>query len=289
MEGFSWLQQQTPRMDESLVKYLAGLLDADGSLSFQFRLGRNTEDQHHLGLQLALHASSAVDRHSFVASLPRLTGMGSFYTEGDEGKYFRWLVSKRAELEMLIPRLTKHMSVKANHWQWMFETWRDRRGPPISTAERDALAAAAKESRRLRKGPLKPKNHPSWAWLAGFLDGDGHYTRQRQKCGVYKGIQQYSWQMTVGCVAHKEDAHVLEFIQKAHGGNIFEHGQSASCLVWRRAVGARNRSFALDFLPHLARHSHLKRHKIEQMIAHHNSSTHQQRLNIPTPAGEAIV
>ena len=272
-------------MDESLVKYLAGLLDADGSLSFQFRLGRNTDDSYHLGLQLILHSSKAVDVHGFVHSLPALTGFGSTYDEGDKGQFHRWSVSSRADLEMLIPRLTKHMVVKATHWQWMFETWRERRGPPLPQSERDALAAAAKESRRARKGPLKPKNHPSWAWLAGLLDGDGWYTHKRYKCGVYKGTQYWNWQMSVGVVAHREDAYVLDFIKKAHGGRIEEHGQTESVLRWKRNLGPKDADFALGFLQYLARHAHLKRHKIETMIAHHRS----QRLNPLTPAGEVIV
>ena len=53
--------------------------------------------------------------------------------------------------------------------------------------------------------------------------------------------------MKTGCVAHKNDSHVLDFIQKAFGGQIYEHGQSKNVLAWRRSLGAANRSFALRF------------------------------------------
>ena len=281
MEGFLDHNNGCQELNESLIKYLAGLLDADGSLSFQFRLGRNTTDHYYLGLMLALHSSKAVDFHRFMETLPGLTGMGTFHKEGEQEQFYKWIVASRADLEMILPRLIKHMVVKAKHWQWMLELWREKRGSLISVEERDALAAQAKESRRTRKGPLKPKNHPTWAWLAGFLDGDGWYTNKLHKNGIYKGKPQQSRHMLVGAVSHREDAHVLDFIMKAHGGSIREHGQTKSCLCWTRSLGKQNRDFALKFLPQLVRHSHLKRHKIEIMIAHH----HQQRLSASSPAG----
>ena len=268
-------------MDESLIKYLAGLLDADGSLSFQFRLGRNTTDHYYLGLMLVLHSSKAVDVHGFVNSLPAQTGMGAVYTEGAQKQFYKWIVSSRADLEMLLPRLTKHMAVKAKHWQWMLELWREKRGTLIPRENRDVLVLEAKASRRTRKGPLKPKNYPTWAWLAGFLDGDGWYTNKLHKNGTYKGKEQHSRHMLVGAVSHREDAYVLDFITKAHGGSVHEHGQTQSCLCWTRNLGKQNRDFALKFLPQLVRHARLKRHKIEDMIAHH----HQQRLSASSPAG----
>lgn len=276
-------------MNESLVKYLAGLLDADGSLSFAFRRDQNREDRFFIGLQLHLSASDNVDRHGFVESLPELTGMGSTSRYGKSGQFVTWAISRRADLEMLLPRLIKHMIIKAQHWHWMLGSWREWRGRRYGQAnicgqERESLSQAVKESRKLRVGPLREKNFPSWAWVAGYLDGDGCYGYRKGAYRSYKGRLYIQWTINVTAVAHVTDAVGLELLQKTFGGAIIEHGQSKNVLVWRRALGYQNRSFALTFLGKMARHSRLKRHKIDQMIHHH-----RQRLSVPGTAVQATV
>lgn len=264
-------------MNESLVKYLAGLMDADGSLSFTFK---GWESWYYVGLTLSLASSDAVDQHGFVTSLPALTGMGGVYRYGAKKQFIAWRIGKRAELEMLLPRLIKHMVIKAKHWQWLLDEWRERRSDTeCSDEERAELIAASKESRKTRSGPLRPKNHPTWAWLAGYLDGDGCYSYRRY---IVNGYNQ--WAIHVSAVAHVNDMAVLEFLQKAFGGLIIPQGQSGAVMIWRRALGYQNRSFALAFLPKVARHSRLKRNKIDAIIHHH-----RQRLSVPGTKVQATV
>lgn len=267
-------------MDEELVKYLAGLLDADGSISFNFINPNKDKSAYTLSLKVSLASSSAVDVHGFVASLPELTGFGSLRRYGDKSQFTGWTVTSRANLEMLVPRLVKHMVVKARHLQRMFDTWKEKRGRLISVAECDELREFSKQS-RYDPGPLKPKNHPSWAWLAGYLDGNGSYRSTRSKCGTYKGKQYYRWQTAVQAACHLGDAAVLDFIHKAHGGYVRPHSKSPNCMVWERNLGKNDRSFALNFLPNLVSHSRLKKHKIEQLISFH----HQQRPSEQNPEG----
>ena len=235
---------------------------------------------------MRLSASSAVDRSGFVASLPSLTGMGSTSCYGSAQQFVAWSVSKRSDLERLLPRLVKHMIVKAQHWQWLLEEWRKIRRlgyneRSCSDHERDALTEASKESRRTRVGPLKPKNHPTWAWVSGYLDGDGCYAYRRHYAQT---IGYWQWTMNISCVAHKNDLCGLEFLHKAFGGFIVEQGQSDDLFLWKRSLGYQNRDFALRFLPNVAKHSRLKRHKIDQMIHHH-----RQRLSVPGTKVQATV
>ncbi len=258
-------------MNESLVKYLAGLLDADGSLSFEAHKGY--DDRVRISLKLHLVASDTIDRNGFVASLPSLTGMGKVSRYND--RYTQWFVCHRAELEMLLPRLIKHMIIKAQHWQWLLEFWRGWRSQEkgqksMSVEEYEALAQASRESRRERVGPIKPKNHPTWAWVAGYLDGDGCYSFRTSK----------NKNMRLSVTAHVTDVHGLEFLQKAFGGTIKDGARTKNVKVWWRGLGPANRSFALGFLSKVVKHSRLKRHKIEQMI-----HFHRQRLSVPSPAG----
>lgn len=272
-------------LNESLVKYLAGLLDADGSMSFSFKEDQNREGLFFTGLRLMLASSKAVDRHGFVESLPELTRMGSISHYGASRQFVTWTVNRRSEVEMLTPRLIKHMIIKAHHWQWMLDMWRTMRSHSntCTASDRILLVQAGKESRRNNRGPLKPKNHPSWAWLAGYLDGDGCYTH-RQNPGTKNGKTYLQWTINVSAVAHINDQAVLQFLQMAFGGQIRDHGKSPNVKVWVRSLGNQNRSFALNFLSKLARHARLKRHKIDQMIHHH-----QQRLSVPSAEAQAIV
>lgn len=271
------------RVDESFIKYLSGLLDADGNLSFGFVKSRDGR-MYNLFLQLKLIASSNVDDRGFVASLPGRTGWGFIFQEiGPEGQTFTsWRVNKQAHLEMLVPRLIKHMVIKARHWQWLLEVWRERRRRPLGERsvlpDEKAELRRASEASRLNVGPLKPKNHPSWAWLAGYLDGDGTYSFDDPKHRPTTKV------MRVFAIAHSKDASVLEFLQKAFGGGICKHSQCDG-KMWYRNLGVSERSFALRFLPKVVRHARLKRHQIEKLIHYHR----RQRLNEPTPAGEAIV
>jgi hypothetical protein len=270
-------------LNESLVKYLAGLFDADGSASFTFRRQRDehTEDLYYTGLTLRLASSEAVDLQGFVLSLPELTGMGSMSRYGAKKQFYTWCITKRSHIEMLIPRLVKHMLIKAKHFQWQLDVLRENSAKLITPAQCDELRHASRASRIERVGPLKPKNHTSWAWLAGYLDGDGSYKLKRYEHGGYE-----RWHVSVSACAHENDAAVFDFLARTIGGIVRVRSREEEHLrMWHWNLGHSQSSYALRVLPYLAKHSRLKRHKIEQMIHHHR----QQRLNVPTPAGEAIV
>lgn len=258
-------------MNESLVKYLAGLLDADGSLSFEAH--RGYDDRVRISLKLHLVAADSIDRGGFVASLPALTGFGNVNRYND--RYTQWFVGHRADLEMLLPRLIKHMVIKAQHWQWLLDYWREYRSQAkgqksLSEVEWQALSAASRESRRTRVGPIKPKNHPTWAWVAGYLDGDG--------CFSFRTSRNHNMRLSV--TAHVNDASVLQFLQTAFGGTMGHNSRSQDWKVWWRGLGPSHSSFALSFLPKLVKHSHYKKHKIEQMI-----HFHRQRLSVSRATG----
>jgi hypothetical protein len=274
---------QRYRVNESTVKYLSGLIDADGSISFNFSDPSNDKNSQKVTLKVSLAASDAVDVHGFVLDLPYSTGFGSSSRFGEREQFTRWVISSRRDLEMVIPRLVKHMAVKARHFQRMFEKWKEVRGKVLSEAECDELREFSKSSRS-DAGPLKPKNFPARAWMAGYLDGNGCFRSGRCKSGSRNGKAYDRMQCSVQAACHINDACVLEFIQKAYGGYIKKHSASDNCMVWERNLGKSQRSFALKFLPDMVNHSRLKKHKIEQMIAFH----HQQRPSVPTPAGEAM-
>jgi intein/homing endonuclease len=273
-------------MKESLVKYLAGLLDADGSMSFGFKRDYNREDTFFISLRISLAASDKVDRQGFVESLPFETGMGVTSRYGKHKQYINWIISKRSHIEMIVPRLVKHMVVKGKHWNWMFTLWRKhlKGQKTFSSHNREMLTQAVKESRKTQAGPLKPKKHVTWAWLAGYLDGDGCYSYRSGKYKGYRDRVYKQWTIKVTAIAHITDIVVLDLLKKCFGGRIVPMNKSQNIMIWERSLGYQSRSFALNFLPKVAKHSRLKRHKIDRMIHHH-----RQRLSVPGAKAQAIV
>lgn len=265
-------------MNESLIKYLAGLLDADGSLSFESNKSYS-DGRVRLSLKLHLVACEEIDKTGFVASLPELTGLGAVSRTGPGGRYASWMVGHRAHLEMLLPRVIKHMVIKAQHWQWLLDFWRvwrsqDKGQKSMTLDEWTELQATARQSRQERVGPIKSKNHPTWAWVAGYLDGDGCYSFRTSR----------NKNMRLSVTAHEKDRVGLDLLKKAFGGTIRPYSAKPHILVWWRGLGPSHAAFCLRFLPKLVRHSRLKRHRIEQMI-----HFHRQRLSVSAPTGDAIV
>lgn len=259
-------------MTESEVKYLAGLLDADGSLSF--KMCKSSSGKVFLYLVLGLSGAKKVDRNDYILSLRDYGGTVLEYTNDAGNLANKWHVQDRTTLNKLLPRIIKHMVIKGKHWDRMYAAFCDSKGKDIS-GKLDFYKEFAIESRK-DTGPVKPKKHPTWAWVAGYLDGDGCYTFSR------KGNKNT---LHVGAITHKDDIQGLHLLQKAFGGSIYDP-QKDNTVLWRRGLGKSQRAFAKHFLIKVLRHSKLKGYKIERMLEFHSEP---QRLNEKTPTGEVIV
>ena len=248
---------------ETEKKYLAGLLDADGSLVYCHNNG-------YLSLTMELSMSESIDKGGKYANYLG-SKVGKLYTRKRDNNWAtqnEWVVRKRGDLEKLIPHIAKHMVLKGNKWQHMLETSRAMKATKLNKQEFLELRERANSLR----GPISAKKHPTWAWTAGYIDGDGWYlkrTRPRQ-------IEQH-----VGAVSHMEHPEGLELLHKAFGGVLKE---DRGHLRWIKNLGPRDKKFTISFLKKMVNHSHLKKWKIEQLL-----STYSQRLSDLTPKGDAIV
>lgn len=268
------------KFTETDIKYLSGLMDADGSLSFHFS---PYGDRWNLSLKLVIQQSLSIDHEGkFIDWLNTFGGFKQFIkvSNPDHPNWAdanRWTVTSNQELNMLIPRLTKHMVIKAKHWQAMLDRYNSIYGKSVTHSEMLELKEFAKTSRK-NVGPLKDKKHPTWAWVAGYIDGDGcYYMRQRKRnWGV-------ATELMVRVVAHNEDKQSLELLHKAFSGNL-KANQHEETHYWSRNLGNADKDFAIHFLRKMVQHSRLKKHKIEQMLHYH-----LQRLNESTATADAIV
>lgn len=248
---------------ETEKKYLAGLLDADGSLVYCHNNG-------YLSLSMSLSMSESIDRNGAYAQYLG-SKVGKLYTRKRDDNWAiqnEWVVRKRSDLEKLIPHITKHMVIKGKKWQHMLETFRRLKGTKITEEEFFKLREEANSMR----GPLRAKKHPTWAWTAGYIDGDGWYLKRVRP----RQIEQH-----VGVVSHREHPEGVELLHKAFGGVLkLDRGH----LRWIKNLGPRDKKFTIFFLKKMVQHTHLKKWKIEQLL-----STYSQRLSDLTPKGDAIV
>ena len=245
------------QFNETEIKYLAGLLDADGSLSFTNVFG-------YVGLVLNLELAESCDRDGvFIRSLGDKAG--KVYTRKREENWAQtntWRITRRSDIEQLIPRLVKHMVIKAKHWDTLFAEFQKLKGSVLTEEAFDILRESQIESRK-NVGPLKNKIHPTWAWVTGYLEGDGWILIRKR---------QYQTEMQIGAVSHVDDRIGIDLLQKAFGGVV--KIDSKGYVRWIRNLGPRDASFVKRFMPKLISHSQLKRHKMEEVV-----SIHSQRLN----------
>lgn len=260
-------------MNETEVKYLAGLIDADGHFGFEFTNNR-------CYLTLSITAADSIDRGQYVFNLPNTTGYGSSCKKERRSGWSTvtvWKLSRKTDLEMLLPRLIKHLVIKGAHAQRMLETWQTFRTKTLSDIEVEQLKQFTKLS-RAAAGPLKAKKHPTWAWIAGYLDGDGSFIFK-------KPPSQKTARMLVQATAHENDLVALELLHKAFGGTLNNRGVVAPHIYdWKHSLGRSNKSFAIRFLSKVVQHSRLKKHKIESMLHYHHSKD-LHRLSEDSPTG----
>lgn len=235
-------------LTETDYKYLAGLLDADGCLSVN-------QGKYY---QLTLAASTSIDRDGkYLRWLHENLGGNLYQVKQDHNWSVQnhWKVYDKNTLNKILPRVLKHMCVKARYW--------------------DNLYFGDQTLTREDHGPLKAKKFPTRAWLSGFLDGDGHYMFAKNK---YEGCKKIRVQVTL----HKDDKDTLYWISDKLGGSVRE--DKRGYFVWDRNLGVRDRSFAVPFVKEMHRHSRLKKHKLEQILNYHS-----QRLSDKASTDEAIV
>lgn len=252
--------------NESEIKYLAGLLDADGSLSL-------THNGEYIGLCLNLELAESCDRDGqYIKSLgARCGSLSSRKREINWARTHTWKVSKRSDLEMLLPRIIKHMVIKGKHWNHLLLLCREYKGQRVTDIQYQDLKQCSIESRRIA-GPLHEKIHPTWAWVTGYLEGDGWFMlRKRPK----------QTEIQVGAVCQMSDVVSMNLLQKAFGGIVKE---DRGHMRWIKNLGPKDAAFAIHFCRKLLQHSRLKKHKIEQIL-----SFHSQRLNENSSMERVIV
>lgn len=249
--------------NETLNKYVAGFVDADGALSFYFN---KTVDGHfRICLQFSIVQIDNRGRgFKLLQDLRDAYDVGSIHNIEVKNQKC-WRVSSKNDLEKFLPHIIKHMVIKGKHFQRMLDKRRELSGVNLTQEQVDELRKFAKES-RADTGPTRYKKNASPAWLAGYIDGDGYLRCSDGEHWLKIHVQ-------------KSDVCSVELIQNTYGGKIYKTTKE-NIKEFKLNFGAPFYGTATKVLKAIIPHLRLKRHDAEMILY-----WHKQRLNEKNPKG----
>lgn len=240
--GYKLVTGQLKKHSEQLNKYVAGMLDTDGSICFEFTNGKAY-------VRIGLSQAATVDGDfQMLRSLHRHYKLGTLsydYTKKGVSMCHWRLGTKQAK--MLYGLVGKHMRIKQSHFKNILE--HDRLGTPEELKEFSRLS-------RANTGWLKRPKHLSYAYVAGILDGDGCYRIRRRKGKI----------VTICVKAVINEEFILYKLQEDFRGSINNHSEGMKC--WRRGLGKGHKGFSIPFLMKMRKYSCIegKYQKIDEML-----------------------
>lgn len=249
--------------NETLNKYVAGFVDADGTIAFHFN--KTVDGFFRIGLQFGITQIDNRGRgFKLLQFLRDSYDVGSIADVKDKNQKY-WKVAGKNDLEKFLPHIIKHMVIKGKHFQRMLEKRRELSGVNLTQEQVDELRKFAKES-RADTGSTRYKKNASPAWLAGYIDGDGYLRHSEREHWLKIHVQ-------------KSDVCSVELIQRTYGGKIYDTAKE-NIKEFRLNFGASFYGIATKVLKAIVPHLRLKRHDAEMILY-----WHKQRLNEKNPKG----
>jgi hypothetical protein len=183
-------------------KYIAGFLDADGSIGAQFVGGSCYP-------QISVTFAQNADQDEVLHRIHEELGAGSICERtSNAGTRYSSLTLRGKDAHMLLSRIQAHLVVKRHFAGVVLDLYRRK----VSREEMPRIIEYLKVHRYMRSLPL-PK-HPSRGWVAGYLDGDGCFSVTSLNALGSVG----SLVLHVAGDARKDEG--LELLQKAFGGRL---------------------------------------------------------------------
>lgn len=221
-----------PRLSE---KYVAGFMDADGTMGLQWHKGVKSP-------QLVIGWSQKTSRDEVLYKIQEVFG-GSVSTVVVGGVEYSRLTMCGPTAKKCLNRIKKYLVIKRHYAEVCLE----HANKPVGDVE--ATKAMLKAERRRRCYPLP--NFPPRKWLAGYFDGDGCVSVNRLS-------QQGSASLIAHIAASNFDVEGIEIIHKAFGGTVHDM-RNGACRQWRMALPP---SKAKQFFGYFGKHSVVKRDQI---------------------------
>lgn len=194
-----------PRLSE---KYIAGFLDADGSIMMK-RSGANKQ-------MVSLSFSQKTSQDKVLWLIQKSLDAGYIRIKTIKNVEYSELCIVGKKAEMALNRIKQHLVIKKRYADCILDAifrWTPKNN--------ELIKAWLKAERKVRSLPLP--NQPSRKWLAGYIDGDGSFVPSVR----YKGAAEFK--LSIG--AWKYDTEGIELIQKVFGGKINRHGENTKLLA----------------------------------------------------------
>lgn len=257
--------RESRKHSEQLNKYVAGLFDSDGCICLRYSKDRKP-DYYRIYLSVSIGQSASVDDDfSLLRALRDYYDLGSVTYRDVPGDMHKSLVGQwrlsYTESLIFMNRIGKHLRIKGTHADNLIWVAQELNKTIIHKDCLEELKEFSKCS-RLNSRWMKHPKHLSWAWVAGFLDGDGHY-RYRQRGN---GFDIY---VTFNC--SETDRFIADFFKVCFSGNVFVNAKNLA--IWKRNLGVQSKTFAIYFLEKMRMYSCLKYKydTIEKILLHYKN------------------
>jgi intein/homing endonuclease len=255
------------KFNESMVKYLAGIYDADGCMKIEHSQGSHIKisvyfSQSRQGEHLVRHLSEV-----FNVSLTVVDGS----LDGGVGDSFRVCLTSKKKITQFGDRITKYMVVKGKPLKMLLSLKEEYKGGGVTQDQYQIIKDDFDTCRHVG-GALKSRNFVSDAWAAGFIDGDGYYQIRS------KGVKPTP-SMSVSVRVFKEEKKLaLHFLHEKYGGSLKPvKMRGGDGLRWHLGLGKGKAKGAIPFLKAMRKHSWVKKEKIQMMLNYLEAAQTEQR------------
>jgi hypothetical protein len=259
--GYKLMSGYFKSHSEQLNKYVAGLFDSDGSVGLAFKEHSNGRGSVYLQLTIGLSASTDPD-FALLRALCNHYRLGKVYYALSNSPIAKsslgsWRLNSK-ESRKFLNVIMKHLLIKGSHADNLLWLVDELDGYTIKWDVLNELREFSKCSRDNSKWLKKPK-HPSWPWLAGYLDGDGHYRCRLNS--VRKGSTSLRNELKLFVGASITDGFILEFLKEHIGGSLRLRKDSLWFL--QLALGKGSRVYAIKFLKQMQKYCCLEnKHRV---------------------------
>lgn len=252
-------QMKYIRNNETINKYLAGMFDGDGNVHVSIKTKQDNGNTYHtrdIRFQISLKNEERNVKvlewfcdHYEVGNL-------KVKPAGTRTEMIEWTVYGKPAISLL-NRFKKHCVIKGLHIDrsiWVYDRLNKKKASSAS------VSRYRKWSRDNTKS-IKPKNHVTWAWLAGYTDADGSIQHRAEKgrCLRYN--------------CHTRDRAAIDLIAKSFGRThkvVEQTIEGGDYLLLILPMGLSDRSLGHKILPKLVPHLKIKRWQAEQILSYYN-------------------
>lgn len=242
-------------------KYIAGLIDSDGSVGFtQLKTGWKPT--------MVLSISQKTCHADVLKRIQEQEGGHIRSRFIGKDWYSEYNLNGKSAVKLLF-RLSKHLVIKRDYVEWCLQV------------EPFKIIGTTTEFNKLRKEKrhtkcLQIKNFPSRKWLAGYFDGDG--------CCQVTTISNTGYPLIRFSIsAHENDIVGLELIQKAFGGSLNKMNKNGQVYEWKINCGRNKRELLFKFVEYFYQETIIKKNQLSSIVTELRKDSpngHQLKLDL---------